>query len=98
MRIVEPAEILGNGVIRVAPRSDPAPQPLFQRPVLRRAVRRLVRIARIGALHDADGEVEIGDLAAFHRDLRPGRQQQPGNGRDKRQNTQQDTHLFQRRT
>ena len=46
----------------------------------------------------ADGEVEIGDFAAFHRDLRPGRQQQPGNGRDKRQNTQQDTHLFQRRT
>ena len=86
VRIVEPAEILGNGVIRVAPRGDPAPQPLFQRRIFRRAVRGLVRIARIGALHRVDGKVEVGH-GASRRGLRPGRQQ-AGNGRNKRQNTQ----------
>ena len=95
VRIVEPAEILGNGVIGVAPRGDPAPQPLFQRRVFRPAVRGLVRIARIGALHRVDGEVEVGH-GVSRRGLRPGRQQANDTERHQ-QDAQQNRHLFQRR-
>ena len=90
VRIVEPAEVFGNGIIDVTVAGNLALQPRFQCCVLRFAARGLVRIAGIGAFHDTDGIAEIGHSVPC-RGLCPGGQQAK-HGRSRQRHSQQGSH------